>query len=199
MKRIPTLFLPALLCVLPVVGQGQPAPAPVAALKPCDTCVSGVINFAKVSDALWRGAQPTAEGFKALEKMGVRTVVSFRHDHDDRELMKGTRLQYLRIPSRAYRPTEANLVRFLKVVEDPANWPVYIHCAQGRDRTGYNAAAYRMMVQGWAAEDAIREMDTFRFNKIWFGNPGFLRKLDVARLKEKLKVEPKPSFVSPAP
>jgi protein tyrosine phosphatase (PTP) superfamily phosphohydrolase (DUF442 family) len=167
--------------------------------QPCDTCVQGLVNFAKLSDALWRGAQPTAEGFRELERQGVKTVVSFRHDHDDLELLKGTRLQYLRIPSRAYHPTEANVVQFLKVIEDPANWPVYIHCAQGRDRTGYNAAAYRMTFQGWKADDAIREMNTFHFNRIWIGNPGFLQQLDPERLKAKLKLEPRPVFLNPAP
>lgn len=190
------LLLPVLLWA-PALLPAQPAPA--AALQPCDTCVPGVENFAKVSEALWRGAQPTTEGFKALEKMGAKTIVSFRHDHDDLELMKGTGLRYLRIPSRAFRPTEENLARFLKVMEDPSNWPVYIHCAQGRDRTGYNAAAYRMVVQGWKAEDAISEMNTFHFNKIWFGNPGFLRKLDTTRLKEQAKAEAAPSFLTPAP
>jgi protein tyrosine phosphatase (PTP) superfamily phosphohydrolase (DUF442 family) len=173
----------------------QPEPSrPLA--KPCDDCVPGVENFAKISDALWRGAQPTAEGFKNLEKQGLKTVISFRHDHDDMPLLKGTKLKYLRIPSFAFRPTQEHLVTFLKIIEDPANWPVYIHCAQGRDRTGYNAAAYRMVVQGWKADDAICEMNVFRFNKIWVGNPGFLKTLDLTTLQEQVKAEPKPAFLS---
>lgn len=187
------LVLGALGCTVASLP-GQPATQ--SRPEPCDTCVPGVINFAKLSEALWRGAQPTAEGFRQLEKMGLRTVVSFRHDHDDLELLKGTRLKYLRIPSRAYHPEEADIVTFLKVMEEPANWPVYIHCAQGRDRTGYNAAAYRMVYQGWSPDDAIREMNTFRFNKIWVGNPGFLKKLQPEALRMKLRSEPKPEFVA---
>ncbi len=175
-----TLLLPLLL-LLPQ-HPAAPPPAPVA-LKPCDDCMPGVINFAKVDEALWRGSQPTAEGFKALEKAGVRTVVSLRHDHDDLELMKGTNLRYLRIPSRAWRGKEKDIVTFLKVMENKANWPVFIHCAQGRDRTGYNAAAYRIVVQGWKPEEALKEMKTFRFNRIWIGNPAFVRDMDPARLK----------------
>lgn len=200
LKPVPRIALAAFLGIWVVMpGHGQQPAAAQASPQPCDTCVPGVINFATISEALWRGAQPTAEGFRSLEKMGVKTVVSFRHDHDDLEQMKGTRLKYLRIPSRAYHPTEANLTRFLKVVEDPANWPVYIHCAQGRDRTGYNAAAYRVVVQGWNAEEAIREMKSFHFNRIWIGNPGFLRKLDPERMKERLRAEPKPDLVTPQP
>ncbi len=176
------LLVPALFGVLQAMAQ-MPA-------QPCDTCLPGVENFAKLDGVLWRGAQPTAEGFKALEQAGVKAVVSFRSDHDDLHLMKGTRLRYLRIPSRAWRARETAIAQFLKVLQDPSNHPVYIHCAQGRDRTGYNAAAYRMVVQGWKAEEALKEMHAFRFNTIWVGNPAFLKRLDVARLKEEVAVVP---------
>src|SRR5262245_40879679 len=70
--------------------------------QPCDTCIAGVANFAKVSAALWRGAQPTSEGFRNLEAAGVKTIVNFRHDHDDLPLLNGTNLKYLWIPARAW-------------------------------------------------------------------------------------------------
>lgn len=189
----PVLGLMMSLCVLtPTWAQTPTQPA-----SPCDDCLPGLINFARLDGALWRGAQPSAEGFKALEKAGARTVVSFRHDHDDLPLLKGTKLRYLRIPSRAWHANEQNLLAFLKVMEDPANWPVYIHCAQGRDRTGYNAAAYRRVVQGWELETVLKEMEAFRFNKVWVGNPGQLRKLDPAALREKLKALPAPRLLTP--
>lgn len=166
-----------------------------AQIVPCDTCLPGVENFAKLDGVLWRGAQPTAEGFRALEQAGARTIVSFRHDHDDLPLMKGTKLRYLRIPSRAWRAREKDIAAFLKVLEDPANHPVYIHCAQGRDRTGYNAAAYRIVVQGWTAEAALKEMHAFRFNTVWVGNPGFLKRLDPARMKALMERVPQPSLL----
>lgn len=190
----------ALGCFLLTGAWGQvPAPKPAAqavSLVPCDDCVPGVINFAKVSDALWRGSQPTVEGFRNLEKMGVKTIVSFRHDHDDLPSLQGTNLKYLRIPSRAFRPKDAHLARFLKLMQDPANAPVFIHCAQGRDRTGYNAAAYRLVFQGWKAEDAILEMKRFRFNQIWMGNPGYLRHLDVEGMKQRMEALPVPEVLT---
>ncbi len=190
------------LGLLLVNGEGAQAPAPAAIapqasnLVPCDDCVPGVINFARVDAALWRGSQPTAEGFRSLEQLGVRTIVSFRHDHDDLPLLKGTKLNYLRIPSRAYRPKDDHLARFLKLMQDPALGPVFIHCAQGRDRTGYNAAAYRMVFQGWKAEDAIAEMKAFRFNKVWMGNPGYLRTLDVTEMKRRMALTPAPQVMT---
>lgn len=159
---------------------------------PCDTCLPGVLNFARLDACLWRGAQPTAEGFRALKAAGARTVVSFRHDGDDTPLLKGTGLRYLRIPSRAWHLRDEDLAIFLKVAGNPANHPIFIHCAQGRDRTGYNAAAYRMLVQGWSAEAAIAEMKRFRFNRVWVLNPGDLRHLDLAVIRERVKALPEP-------
>ncbi len=166
------------------------APAPRAILRPCDTCLPGVVNFAKVSPILWRGAQPTAEGFRALEAAGIRTVVNLRHDHDDLPLLAGTRLKYLWVPARTWDPELTDIVLFLKVMADTANWPVYVHCAQGRDRTGYAVGSYRIVVQGWPADDAIEEMKNFKWNRVWFRNPGFLRKLDQADIHRRVEMAP---------
>lgn len=178
------------LCLAPALLRSPDA-------VPCDTCLPGIVNFAKLDGSLWRGGQPSAEGFRALEAAGAKTVVSLRHDHDDLPLLKGTRLRYLRIPSRAWDPEEAQLLRFLKVVQDPANRPVFVHCQQGRDRTGYTVAAYRMVLQGWSAEEALAEMRRFRFNRIWIGNPGFLKRLDAGALRQRLETTAAPALLDP--
>ena len=36
--------------------------------------------------------------------------------------------------------------------------PFFVHCQHGSDRTGVCIAAYRIVVQGWTKQDAIREM-----------------------------------------
>ena len=38
----------------------------------------GLPNLHKVSDDLYRGAQPTAEGMRQLKKIGIKTVVNLR-------------------------------------------------------------------------------------------------------------------------
>ena len=79
---------------------------------------------------------------------------------------------------------------FLKTFEDTKNWPVFVHCAEGRDRTGYFVAAYRMVVENWSVDDALHEMLDFRFNAIWFRNPAFLRRLNVGEMRELVKRAP---------
>ncbi|MCI0337917.1 MAG: hypothetical protein L0226_10090, partial [Acidobacteria bacterium] len=43
------------------------------------------------------------------------------------------------------------------------NWPVFVHCAGGRHRTGVLIAIYRMEVYGWDARKAYDEMKDYKF------------------------------------
>ena len=74
-----------------------------------------------------------------VEQAGVKTVINLRHDHDDYPLLAGTGMQYLWLPMRAWDPDTEEIVLFLstvrRLVADPSRWPVYVHCAEGRDRT----------------------------------------------------------------
>lgn len=157
---------------------------------PCDNCITGVNNFYQVSPELWRGAQPTKEGFKALEQAGVKTIINLRSHHDDSPLLEGTQLHYVSIPMDAWHPDKKDLALFLRAVQeassDPSRYPIFVHCQQGRDRTGYSVATYRMVMQNWSAADAIKEMYAFHFNRIWVGNPRFLKHLDIDAMKQQL-------------
>jgi protein tyrosine phosphatase (PTP) superfamily phosphohydrolase (DUF442 family) len=175
-----------LIAIVLLVGcASRPGSAPSrAGARPCDDCIHGVANFAKVTEKLWRGTQPDRndpEVFRRLSDAGVKTVINLRHDHDDFPLLRDSNLQYVWIPMRAWYPETEDLVLFLSALRrlsaDPRHWPVYVHCAEGRDRTGYAIAAYRIIEEGWEAHDAIHEMFDFRYNTIWFGNPAFLRRL----------------------
>ncbi len=186
------LWLVGIVAVFSTGCATRPTVPPTRPLAiPCDTCIPGVPNFAKVSPALWRGSQPlTSEAFRHLEAAGVKTVVNFRHDHDDLPLLSGTTLKYLWIPARAWHPEEQDLVIFLRVLEDQNNWPVFVHCAEGKDRTGYAVATYRIVTEHWTPDDAIHEMFDFHYNAIWFKNPGFLRSLNVEHVRERVQMAP---------
>ena len=127
--------------------------------------VSGLPNFAQVTPSLFRGAQPSEEGFGALAKMGVGIVVDLRGDRDgEREQVTKLGMQYIAIPSHCAHMTDDGVARFLTILRDNPDKKVFVHCHVGIDRTGMMIAAYRMTQQGWSAEESRREMESFGFS-----------------------------------
>lgn len=60
---------------------------------------------------------------------------------------------------------------------DPANQPGYIHCNQGRHRTGCVVACLRK-VQRWPIEDVIAEYETYAAPKVRSGDIELIRAFD---------------------
>ena len=145
----------------------------------------GLPNFHKVSDDLYRGAQPTAEGMKQLKKLGIKTVVNLRSLHSDRDEIKGTALSYEHINMTTWNTEDKDVVRFLQIVTDSNCTPVFVHCQHGADRTGTMCAIYRIIIQGWSKNEAVDEMTKggFGYHSIWQNLPDNIRKLDVEEIK----------------
>ena len=73
-------------------------------------------------------------------------------------------MNFVRIPMSTHEtPSPDKVARFLNLVEDPANQPVYVHCQGGRHRTGVMTAAYRMTDEGWTSDRAFSEMKQYKF------------------------------------
>lgn len=148
----------------------------------------GLPNLHKVGDGLYRGAQPTAEGIKELEKMGVKTIVSLRTSKSDREIMEGTNLALEEIPMDTWSVKQEYVERFLSIAADKNRQPVFVHCQHGADRTGTMCAAYRVVIDGWTKQQAIDEMTKggFNFHSIWNNLPKFIKNMDVQAIKAKV-------------
>lgn len=74
--------------------------------------IAGVPNFHKVSEKLYRGGQPTAEGMQQLEKLGIKTIINLRSFHSDRDEIKGTGSHCFALRSKTVRIRVQPLVRF---------------------------------------------------------------------------------------
>ncbi len=124
-------------------------------------------NFGQVDSSYYRGAQPEGHDYADLAALGVRTLINLTGDDvDGREaaMSKSAGLGYVQIPMTTHVvPTAAQIAQFLKIVNDPARQPVYVHCVGGRHRTGVMTAVYRMTHDGWTADRAFQEMKRYRF------------------------------------
>jgi protein tyrosine phosphatase (PTP) superfamily phosphohydrolase (DUF442 family) len=147
--------------------------------------LEGVENLHKVSDTLYRSAQPTALGMQNLKKLGVKTVVNLRSFHSDRGEIGETGLEYEHLFVKAWHPEEEEVIEFLKIVADPRRQPILVHCQHGADRTGAMVASYRVAIQGWTKEAAIKEMTDggFNFHTVWMNLPKWIEKLDFDAIK----------------
>jgi len=151
--------------------------------------VPGVPNLHKVSDSLYRGGQPTEEGVLQLKALGVKTIVNLRTWHSDRDEIGQTHdVNYERITTQPWDVGDEDAIRFLRIVTDPAQAPVYVHCQRGADRTGTMCAIYRIVVQGWTKDEALAEMTQggFGFYEGWKGLVETIRALDVETLRKGL-------------
>ncbi|MHC4154791.1 MAG: fused DSP-PTPase phosphatase/NAD kinase-like protein [Planctomycetota bacterium] len=153
--------------------------------------LAGVENFHKVSEQLYRGAQPSAEGMEQLKKLGIKTVVSLRSFHSDRDEIGDVNLGYEHITMKPWHAEDKEVVRFLKIVSDPNRVPVFVHCQRGADRTGTMCAIYRAAVQGWSKAEAIDEMTKggFGFYEGWENIVDYVLKLDIDEMKSRAALQ----------
>lgn len=174
--RLLNVSLSAALLLSPAISLAA-QPAQVAAAATVDLSSIRIDNFGRVSSSYYRGAQPQGRDYRDLAALGVKMVIDLQKDgqRDEADLVRHAGMAFHRIPMTTHEPpTSEQLAEFLRLVNDPANQPVYVHCAGGRHRTGVMTAAYRMTTEGWTAEQAFKEMKHFKFGSD-FLHPEFKR------------------------
>lgn len=151
---------------------------------------AGIDNYHQVSPILYRSAMPEEQGFDALETSPIRSIVSLRWEADPADPTPEAGPRRIHIPIRTWKLTEDHIISFLKLVQDPANQPVLVHCKHGADRTGTMVAAYRIVVEGWSKEAALAEMRQPRYGHHWMWKNlrNLIRDLDVERIRSELGI-----------
>lgn len=128
----------------------------------------------------YRSGQMTEAGFRELvQRYGIKTVINLQHEAPDpllrehwlgkpqtheSELCRDLGARYVLItPDVLPQPNDLAVMppavaEFLKILDDPASYPVLIHCKAGLHRTGRLTAIYRMEYEGWSVGEALREL-----------------------------------------
>lgn len=122
----------------------------------------GVHNFHQVNEHVYRGAQPTDEGFAGLAKIGVRTIVDLRGEKSEGRVVEQNGMHYVRMRWSGFKaPAESQIAAVLALLNDKSDWPVFVHCKRGADRTGTAIACYRVEHDHWTNEQALAEAKSY--------------------------------------
>jgi protein tyrosine phosphatase (PTP) superfamily phosphohydrolase (DUF442 family) len=198
--------IPAALSLALLIAGPAPLAARQASLaRPAlwATAVSGtsVANLYRIEPDLYRSAQPTASGFRELEALGVKSVLDVAGGEGDDLFTRGTKLKLFHVPMTAFSLRDDRVLEALRFLVDPANRPVVIHCQHGADRTGAFVALYRVAVQGWTPEAAIREMEEggYHHSFLWRNLDRYVLRADIDSLRRKLGIALAGAAPLPAP
>ena len=150
------------------------AAAFVAATVAASPVVDGVGNFQKVNDHIYRGAQPTSDGFANLKKLGIETVIDLREPGDrsvlEQKAVTAAGMHYASVPMYGMStPSNDSVQKVLGMLEDTATGPVFVHCRRGADRTGGVIACYRIEHDLWKNQQALAEAKSLGMS--WLARP----------------------------
>jgi len=156
--------------------------------------VPGINNFSQVDEHVYRGAQPTPEGFQYLAKIGVETVLDLREGGEratgEEQLVTSLGMKYVNVPMTGLTPpTKEEITRILVLLEDAKVGGVFVHCMRGADRTGAVIAAYRIDHDHWDNSRALKEAMEFGMGFFQVQRQKFIRKFQPLPSMEAPKVQ----------
>lgn len=130
-------------------------------------------NFHQVNENLYRGAQPEKGWTEKLAALKIKTVINLRGSDEaasaEEAEAKAAGLRYFSVPLPGFgRPQDEQVERVLALINDPQNWPVFVHCHHGEDRTGTIIAVYRISHDGWTGEQAKKEAKQYGMSRFQF-------------------------------
>ncbi|HEX8846443.1 MAG TPA: dual specificity protein phosphatase family protein [Pyrinomonadaceae bacterium] len=141
-------------------------------------------RFHQVNEHLYRGAQPRVGGIRRLAELKIKTIINLRNGTEDAgaeaEEARRAHINYFNVPLPGFgRPGDEQVEKVLAIINDSRNWPVFVHCNHGQDRTGLIIAVYRISHDGWTLEQAMKEAKHYGLSRFQFRMKDYIK--DYAR------------------
>lgn len=149
----------------------------------------GLDNLYRVSEKLYRSAQPMQGGLVSAQTLGIRTVLSLQIVDFDSGLDETAELSLslVHVPMMPSSVTDEDVLKALRAIQ-ASDGPVLVHCLHGADRTGTVVAMYRVVFQNWSKDRAIDEMTNggFGYHVEYANLVELIRRADIAAYRQAL-------------
>jgi uncharacterized protein (TIGR01244 family) len=154
-QHLPGILAVAAALTTTTIGLAQQAAAPASGTS------AAIRNFLKVNTDFCTGGQPRLEAFAMLKADGVKAVLNLRppaehRAEEEKQAAEQAGLKYFNIPVVYTDPKFEQADEFLKITDDPANRPLFIHCTAAI-RVGGFWLIRRVLRDNWTWEAALED------------------------------------------
>ena len=123
----------------------------------------GVTHYTRIDATVACAGATPVEAFPAIKADGFKAIINLRQSSEEganveaaRQAAAAAGLTYIHIPFSGADPKADAVDQFLASVQDPANSPVFIHCASA-NRVGMMWLIKRVVADGWPLDKATEE------------------------------------------
>lgn len=153
------------------------------------------LNFAMVEKGVYRSGFPSAINFPYLETLCLRSIIYLcpePYPEANTEFLRANNIQLFQFGIEGHKEPFVNIPEdtireALKVLLDPRNHPVLIHCKRGKHRTGCLVGCFRK-IQNWCLTSVFDEYQRFAAAKARVSDQRFIELFDASNLKPLLRV-----------
>lgn len=125
--------------------------------------IEGVRNYTRVDATIGCAGATEAKAMPGIAKLGYKAVLNLREEteagagiDESRAAAEAEGLKYIHLPFKSSAPDAKVAGEFLKLVADPANQPLFIHCGSG-NRVAALWLIKRMVIDKWTEERSVAE------------------------------------------
>ena len=137
-------------------------------------------NLHRVSDRVWRAAQPSPAQLRRAKAAGIRTIVNLRGRRDtcgsyvlERQACERLDLALVDFPIRSRAPLDRPTLHAAGDMFARIDYPALFHCKSGSDRVAFMTTLYLFLAEGEALRRAMKQL-SFRYGHIKSGKTGII-------------------------
>jgi len=157
-----------LVIALLFAGSSHQTPPPTASPSPTPPGsvaipIEGVHNYTRVDATIGCAGATEAAAFPRIARLGYKAVMNLREEteagariDESRTAAEAAGLKYIHLPFKSAAPDVKVADQFLKLVTEPSNHPLFIHCGSGNRVAGLWLIK-RLQVDKWTEERAVAE------------------------------------------